>query len=214
MALSVPVIQAHRAASAEALRSTGPVVHGPIGGITLSAGATTAQPEIRYYRQHSSRRLRSVLNVAWWVGIGYSLLGLFVGGAAIWMTLDQALFAANPQPIPWPVLLYALSLGTSGIVTALGCVYCLSGNATGLLLLKYGERAALLFQLVTSLIAAIAAVTATAMFGVNSGSFMALCVAMLCLMLGWMIVPVLLMLLADRQEVRRSFGLVREDPNA
>lgn len=214
MEITVPVITANRAASAEALRSTGPVVHGPIGGITLSASTTTAQPQVRYYRQHSTRRLRAVLAIAWWVGIGYALLGLFVGGAAIWMTLDQALFAANPRPIPWPVLLYALSLGTTGIVTALGCVYCLSGNATGLLLLKYGERAALLFQLVTSLIAAIAGVTATVMFGVSRGSFIALCVAMFCLMLGWLIVPVLLMLLADKREVRRSFGLVSEDPVA
>jgi hypothetical protein len=155
--------------------------------------------------------MRSVLSVAWWVGTVYALLGLFVGGAAIWMTLDQAVFAANPQPIPWPVLLYALSLGTTGVVTALGCIYCLSGNATGLLVLKYGERAALVFQLIATFMVAVAAITACATFGINRGAFAALCVAMFCLLVGTMIVPILLMLLADRQEVRRSFGLVNED---
>ncbi len=212
MEISVPVIAAHRAAAAQVLRASGPISRAPIGGITLSASTTVSQPEIRYYRQHNTRRLRSILAIAWWVGIVNSLLGLFVGGAAIWMTLDQAMFAANPRPIPWPVLLYALSLGTTGVVTALGCIYCLSGNATGLFVLKYGERAALVFQLIATFTVAVAAIAACATFGINRGAFAALCVAMLCLLLGMMIAPVLLMLLADRQEVRRSFGVVNEEP--
>src|SRR5688500_14559899 len=138
MEISVPIIAAHRAAAAAAQASR-PVPATPLnpaaGTLTLTAQATTssqlAQPELRYFRQHSTRRMRSVLTLAWWVGLGYAILGLFVGGAAIWMTLDQAFFTVTPEQVPWPVLLYALSLGTTGIVTILGCVYCLSGNPMG-----------------------------------------------------------------------------------